>query len=68
MEVNSTAFLHQVNKMLNLNYELANSAVKRNERRIKKFSSDGWKPDAEVSGLQNIAAELLNDAENLQMN
>jgi endo-1,4-beta-xylanase len=48
---------------LNLNFELAHSAVKRNERRMNKFSSDNWKTDAEAAGLQNIASELLNDAD-----
>jgi endo-1,4-beta-xylanase len=50
-------------KELNLNFELAYSAVKRNERRMSQFSTNGWRPDAETSGLQNIAYELLEDAE-----
>jgi endo-1,4-beta-xylanase len=53
---------HSGEDELNLNYELALSAVKRNERRISQFALDGWKPDAEVKGMQSIASEFLNDA------
>jgi hypothetical protein len=49
-------------EVFNLNYELAASQVKKNERRIAKFVQEGWSYDAESKGMQNIAAELLEDA------
>jgi len=47
---------------LNLNYELAASTLKRNERRIALFKKDRWMPDIETRGLMDIALQLLEDA------
>lgn len=48
--------------LLNLNFELARSTVRSNDNRIARFSSNGWRPDAEIAGLQNLAAQLLHEA------
>jgi hypothetical protein len=47
---------------LNLNYELARSVTALNKRRIDRFSIDGWSPDSEISGLNDISLNLVNEA------
>ncbi len=56
------------NKILNLNYELANSRIKFNLRRLNKFLQDEWSPSKEVRALKNLSEELLNDAEHVKNN
>ncbi|MFO7446268.1 MAG: endo-1,4-beta-xylanase [Ignavibacteriaceae bacterium] len=51
-------------KVLNLNYELAVSRIRLNERRINKFRNDGWSINTEISSLHDLSKQLLNDAEN----
>lgn len=48
-------------EVLNLNYELANSAINRNDKRINQFLSTGWQPDSEIKGLHNISFQLLKE-------
>lgn len=50
-------------KTLNLNYELANSRVKRNQKRLQKFLSEGFIPSREVKALHELSQEYLSDAE-----
>ncbi|RJP59885.1 MAG: hypothetical protein C4543_05910 [Ignavibacteriales bacterium] len=50
-------------KELNLNYELANTRVKRNEKRLQKFLSEGFIPSREVKTLNELSQEYLSDAE-----
>lgn len=49
-------------KLFNLNYELANSRVKRNERRLNAFASDGFIASREIKALHDLSLEYLNDA------
>ncbi len=51
---------------LNLNYELARSRVVRNEKRARRFESEGWKPTREVRSFLDLSEELLRDAERIE--
>jgi endo-1,4-beta-xylanase len=53
---------------LNLNYELAKSRVKRNEKRLKKFTGEGYNPDKEISTLDDLSKEFLSDAKRSKNN
>ncbi|MDO8551037.1 MAG: endo-1,4-beta-xylanase [Ignavibacteria bacterium] len=55
-------------KTLNLNYELAVSRVKFNQKRLKKFMEDDWSPSKEVGALKDLSEELLNDAAHVKNN
>lgn len=51
---------------LNLNYELAESRVLRNRRRMSAHTKDGWKPSRELVAFVNISEEYLADAKKAQ--
>jgi hypothetical protein len=53
---------------LNLNYELAVSRVKFNQRRLNKFSKDDWSPSKELRALKDLSEELLNDGTKVKNN
>ena len=48
----------------NLNYELADSRVKRNEKRLNKFLQEGFIPSSEIKSLHDLSQEYLNGATN----
>jgi GH35 family endo-1,4-beta-xylanase len=54
--------------ILNLNYELAKSRVKFNQRRLNKFMQDDWVPSKEVRSLKDLSEELFNDADKVRNN
>lgn len=47
---------------LNLNYELAYSRIKRNEKRLLGFLRNGFSPSKELTSLHELSQEYLNDA------
>jgi endo-1,4-beta-xylanase len=55
-------------KNYNLNFELASSRVKFNQRRTENFLNDGWSASKEVKALKDLSEELLNDARLLNEN
>jgi hypothetical protein len=55
-------------QILNLNYELAKSRIKFNQRRLDKFMHQDWVPSKELRALKDLSEELFNDAENVKNN
>jgi endo-1,4-beta-xylanase len=53
---------------LNLNYELANSRVVRNQQRLKKFLSNGYSPSREVKTFLDLSQEYLEDTKKIEFN
>jgi endo-1,4-beta-xylanase len=53
-------------KTLNLNHELARSRVTRNRKRIARHTGKGWTPSRELTGYQQLAEQLLEDATKAQ--
>ncbi|MCF8260921.1 MAG: endo-1,4-beta-xylanase [Melioribacteraceae bacterium] len=56
------SFEESKTKYFNLNYELANSRVRRNENRFSKFSHEGFIPSREVDSLHTLSFEYLENA------
>jgi len=55
-------------KTLNLNFELADSRVKFNQRRLGKLEDGDWYPSKEARALKDLSEELLNNAKHVMNN
>jgi endo-1,4-beta-xylanase len=47
---------------LNMNFELAESRVARNRKRVNLFQQQGWKPSRETQALTDLSEGYLEDA------
>ncbi len=55
-------------RVLNLNYELAETRIFRNRERLKEFTGMNWKPGSEINHLLDLSEELFNQAEKNKKN
>lgn len=53
-------------RRLNLNHELARTRVRRNEKRLKKFRTDGWRPSPELKAFREVSREYLEEADKVK--
>ncbi len=60
--------LDKSEQIYNLNFELADSRVKLNQRRLNKFLNDRFLLSKEIKYLKELSEELLNDAKNEKNN